>query len=165
MPLEQSKEEIFKELDQKAAEYLKISGNCAQSSFLALKEQFGLEENGSVLKALTPFPGLVYRGGICGTVVGCIMAMGLIFGREKVEDWDGYIHSIPPVRAFYRHFEKVEGSIMCLDVVESVFGEKFESIGPAETKKLLKAGAMEKCADTIKTGVRIAARIILERKQ
>jgi len=164
MTLEQSKEEILKELDQKATEYLKISGNCAQSSFLALKEQFGLDD-GSVLKALTPFPGLVYRGGICGTVVGCIMALGLIFGRDKLEDWDGYIHAIPPVRAFYRHFEKAEGSIMCLDVVESVFGEKFEAIGPAETKKLLLAGAMEKCADTIKTGVRIAAEIILERKR
>jgi hypothetical protein len=93
-----------------------------------------------------------------------MMAMGLFFGRDELEDLDGYIHAIPPVRAFYRNFEKLEGTVMCLDLVESVFGEKFESIEPAETKKLLLAGAMEKCADTIKTGVRIAAEIILDKK-
>ena len=164
MTPEQPKEEILNQIEQKAIEYLRTSGNCAQSAFLALKEQFGLN-GGSVLKSLTPFPGLAYRGGICGTVVGCIAVLGLVFGREEMDDWHGYIHAIPPARAFFRRFEKTEGSLLCLDVVDSVFGKKFEAMEPAETKRFLMAGAMEKCADTVKAGVRIAAKIILEREQ
>ena len=164
MAYKTSREDILRELEQKANEYLEISGNCAQSSFLALQEQFGLD-GGPILKALTPFPGLAFRGEVCGTVVGCTMALGLLFGRERLDDWDGYIHSIPPVRAFFRHFKKEVGSIVCGDVVESEFGERFDVIEPAETKRWLKAGALEKCAVVLRKGVRIAAEIILERIQ
>jgi len=66
-------EEIYSQLEQKVKEYLKISGNCAQTSFLALQEQFGLDD-GSILKALTVFPGIALRGETCGAVVGSLMA-------------------------------------------------------------------------------------------
>ncbi|MFC1821434.1 C-GCAxxG-C-C family protein [Thermodesulfobacteriota bacterium] len=163
MAVSASEEKILINLDQKVDAYLKVSGNCAQSSFLALKEEFGLED-GSILKALTPFPGLAYRGGVCGTLIGCTMALGIVFGRENIDDWDGYIHAIPPVRAFFRRFQKKVGSIMCSEVVESEFGEKFESIEPAETKRWLEAGAIERCTDVARKGVRIAAQIIFEKK-
>ena len=159
-----SKEEVLGRIDQKIINYLEISGNCAQSSFLVLAEEFGLE-GGSVLKALTPFPGFAYRGQLCGTVVGCMMAIGLAFGREKLEDWGGYIHSIPPARAFFHRFEKEVGSMTCSDLIESEFGDRFESVEPAETKRLLQAGAIEKCSKVIGKGVRIAAEIILDRER
>jgi C_GCAxxG_C_C family probable redox protein len=159
-----SREEIMSKLDQKVRAYFEISGNCAQSSFLALQEQFGLDD-GTILKALTPFPGLAFRGGICGTVIGCMMALGLAFGRERIDDWEGYIHSIPSVRAFSSRFKKEAGSIMCYEVIEGQFGDLFESVEPLETKRLIKAGALEKCSSTIAKGVRIAAEIILEKRQ
>jgi C_GCAxxG_C_C family probable redox protein len=157
-----SKEDIMGKLDQKVRAYFEVSGNCAQSSFLALQEQFGLSD-GVILKALTPFPGLAFRGGVCGTYIGCMMTLGLAFGREKIDDWGGYIHSIPPVRAFSRRFEKEAGSIICCDVVEDQFGERFDSIEPSEIKRLISAGGMEKCSSVIRKGVRIAAEIMLER--
>jgi C_GCAxxG_C_C family probable redox protein len=162
MASQPSGEDIMSKLDEKVNKYLEISGNCAQSSFLALQEQFGLED-GAILKALTPFPGLAFRGEVCGTVIGCVMALGLVFGREKLDDWGGYIHSIPPVRAFFRRFKREVGSIMCHDVVESEFGERFDLVEPAETKRLLEAGAIEKCSAVIRKGVRIAAEIMLEK--
>ena len=158
-----SREEILGNLERKVSEYLKVSGNCAQSSFLALKEEFGLED-GAIFKALTPFPGLAFRNGVCGTLVGCTMALGIVFGRETLDDWDGYIRSIPPVRAFFRRFQKEVGSIMCEEVVESEFGERFDAIEPAETRRWLKAGAMERCSEVAGKGVRIAAEIILEKR-
>ncbi len=162
MASQMSKKDMMRELDEKAKKYVEKSGTCAQSSFLALRDQFKLDD-GAILKALTPFPGLAYRGGVCGTVVGCIMALGLAFGRESMDDWDGNIQAIPSVRAFYRRFKRAIGSIICLDVVESEFGKRFEAVEPAETKRWLKANAIEKCSATIGTGVRIAAEILLER--
>ena len=53
---------------------------------------------------------------------------------------------------------------MCNELVESEFGDKFESIEPAETKRWLEVGAMERCAEVAAKGARIAAEIILEKK-
>jgi hypothetical protein len=79
-----SKEVIFANLDQKVQEYLSLCGNCAQTSFIALQEQFELEDGGAILKALTPFPGIALRGETCGTVVGSLMALGLVYGRGNL---------------------------------------------------------------------------------
>ena len=163
MAASKSEEMILSKLEQKVNAYLEVFGNCAQSSFLALKEEFDLEDGG-VLKALTPFPGLAYRDGVCGTLIGCTMALGLVFGREDLDDWGGYIRSIPPVREFFRRFKKDVGSIMCNDLVESEFGDKFESIEPAETRRWLEAGAMERCTEVAGKGVRIAAEIIMDKR-
>ena len=71
----QTKDEIFEELDRKAIENLTLCGNCAQTTFLTLQEQFDLE-GGAILKALTPFPGIALRGETCGAVTGSLMALG-----------------------------------------------------------------------------------------
>ncbi len=158
-----SKEDVLKQLDQKVEEYFRASGNCAQSTFLALQEQFGLD-GGQIFKALTPFPGLAFRGYFCGTAVACVLVIGLKFGREKLDDWSGYIHSIPPVKAFYQRFEREVGSILCSEVLEDVFGDDFESTEPAETKRWLEAGGIEKCTITATKAARIAAEIIMDKK-
>ena len=159
-----SREEVLSKLDQKVKEYLTISGNCAQTAFLALQEQFGLDD-GAILKALTPFPGIALRGETCGAVVGCIMALGLVYGRERLDDWAGYTGSLPPVRRFCRRFEKELGSTMCGDILESEFGRRFNLADPAEAEEWQKTGATEKCTAVVRKGTRIAAEIILEKEQ
>ena len=91
-----SKEEIYDELDRKAIENLTLCGNCAQTTFLTLQEQFDLEDGG-ILKALTPFPGIASRGETCGAVTGSLMALGLIHGRDKehLNDWQAYLNRFP----------------------------------------------------------------------
>lgn len=158
-----SKEDVFNSLDQKVNSYLKISGNCAQASFLALQEQFGFD-GGQIFKALTPFPGLAFRGQVCGAVVACVMVIGLKYGREKPDDWSGYLRSIPPVKAFYQRFERELGSILCSEVLGYVFGDDFESVEPAETKRWLEAGGIEKCSVVVTKAVRITAEIIMDKK-
>jgi hypothetical protein len=61
----QSYENVFSNLDQKVEEYLGRSGNCVQTTFLTLQDQFRLE-GGEIFKALTPFPGIALRGEKCG---------------------------------------------------------------------------------------------------
>jgi len=154
-------EGTLQQLEQKVKRYLKISGNCAQTSFLALQEQFGLDD-GSILKALTVFPGIALRGETCGTVVGCLMALSLVYGREKLDDWEGYMRSLRPGRKFCRSFEKEFGSTMCGDIVESIFGKRYNLADQAEAEEWQKAGAEEKCSAVIAAAVRIAAKIIIE---
>ena len=155
-------EGTLQQLEQKVKRYLKISGNCAQTSFLALQEQFGLDD-GSILKALTVFPGIALRGETCGTVVGCLMALSLVYGRERLDDWEGYMRSLRPGRKFCRSFEKEFGSTMCGDIVESIFGKRYNLADPAEAEEWQKADAVGKCSAVVAAAVRIAAEIIIER--
>jgi C_GCAxxG_C_C family probable redox protein len=157
-----SKEEIFAKLRKKVEEYLQISGNCAQTSFLSLQEVLELED-GAILKALTPFPGVALRGETCGAVVGSLMALGLIFGRDRdnLDDYSAYQSSLRPSRRFCRAFEKELGSTMCGDIVEKEFGKRYNLADPAEAMEWMSLGAIEKCGAVISKAVSIAAEIIL----
>ena len=157
--------DVLSKLDQKVGEYLPICGNCAQTSFLALQEVFDLED-GAILKALTPFPGIALRGETCGAVIGSLMALGLVYGREKedLDNWSSYLRSLPSARRFCRSFEAEYGSTMCGDVVEKQFGRRFNLADPAESMEWLNEGAFEKCGAVITTAVGIAAEIIQRKK-
>ena len=160
---DQSKEEIYVELENKAKDNLTLCGNCAQTTFLTLQEHFDLEDGG-ILKALTPFPGIALRGETCGAVTGSLMALGLIYGRdrENLGNWEAYIRSLPPTRRFCRRFEGEVGSTMCGDIVEAEFGQRFDLADPVEAMQWLNCGALDKCGSVIGKGVRIAADIIID---
>jgi C_GCAxxG_C_C family probable redox protein len=160
----QTKDKIFEKLDQKVQEYLTLCGNCAQTSFLSLQEQFDLDDNGAVLKALTPFPGIALRGETCGAVIGSLMALGLIYGRdrENLNDFQSYQKSLPPARRFCRRFEEELGSTMCGDITENEFGKRYNLADPIQAIEWMNDGALEKCGAVIRKGVRIAAEIIMK---
>lgn len=164
MTNEISKETFLEELDRRVDEKLAISGHCAQTSFAALDEQFQLE-GGSALKALTPFPGIALRGETCGAVVGCLMAIGLVYGRDDLEDSSGFFRSIPPAREFCRRFEHQVGSMNCHDILESELGEAYDLSKQSEFQKYLQCGGVESCSRLIRDGVRIAAEIIMGQEQ
>lgn len=152
---------VLNELDQKVKEYIAFSGHCAQTSFLTLQEHFGLD--GEILKALSPFPGIALRGETCGAVVGSLMALGLVYGRDRLDDWPGYTASLGPAQRFCRGFEEEFGSTMCGDIIESQLGRRFNLANPAEAAEYQAAGGLEKCTAMIGKGVRIAAEIILDK--
>ena len=103
MSTQNSQEELSSRLAKNVKDTLKRSMNCAQTSFAVLENEFNLN-GGTILKALTPFPGIALRGETCGAVTGCLMALGLVYGRNDLDDWKGYLASLPPSRSFCRRF-------------------------------------------------------------
>ena len=162
MNAEASREEVLKKVTERAHQVLLESGNCAQTSFLVLKEQFHLD-NGMILKALTPFPGVALRGETCGAVIGSLMALGLVFGRDNIDDMPGYLRSLPPARKFCRQFEKEQGSTMCGAILESKLGKKYNLANPIVVATYLSSGGLEKCAEVVASAVRIAAEIMFNK--
>ena len=158
-----SEQEVLNSLDQKVKSHITVSGNCAQTTFLSLSEQFNLEDE-AIIKALTPFPGIALRGETCGAVTGSLMALGLVFGRDKenLNNWQAYLNSLPPARRFCRQFEKELGSTMCGDIVETEFGKRFNLADPVEAMEWFNCGALDRCGKVISKGVHIAADLILE---
>jgi C_GCAxxG_C_C family probable redox protein len=158
------KEAILKELDLRVDEKLALSGHCAQTSFAVLDEQFNLD-GGATLKALTPLPGIALRGETCGAVIGCLMALGLVYGRDDLEDSAGFFSSLPPAREFCRRFEQQVGGTNCHDILESDLGYSFDLAKQADFQKYLECGGIESCTEVIRKGVRIAAEIIIEQEK
>ncbi len=163
MSHEVSHDEVLNKVAQRAQQVLLQSGNCAQTAFLVLEEQFELE-GGRILKALTPFPGIALRGETCGAVIGSLMAIGLVFGRDSIDDMPGYLRSLPPARKFCRQFEKEHGSTACSSILEGKLGRKYNLANPVDSAAYLAAGGPAKCAEVVASAVRIAAEIILGRR-
>jgi C_GCAxxG_C_C family probable redox protein len=158
-----SSEKTLQEVDEKVKKYMPAYFHCAQTSFLTLKEQFGLKDWG-ILKALTPFVGIGLRGETCGAVVGSLMALGLVFGRDKLDDQEAFQASIPSAVEFCTRFEKEVGSTMCSSIIEKDFGRKYNLMDPAQVEEWLAAGAVEKCTDVVRKAVGIASEILMNKE-
>jgi len=146
-------------LAQKARDTLTRCGNCAQTSFAVLQEEFSLE-GGPILRALTPFPGVALRGETCGAVIGSLMAIGMVYGRDSLDDWRGYIGSLPSARRFCRAFEQEHGSTACEAIVEAKLGRKFNLADQAEALEYASSGGPEACGKVVASAVLIAAEAI-----
>ncbi len=157
------RELVYQLLDQKAEKYMNISFNCAQSSYLALEEQFGLD-GGQVLKALTPLTGIAERGETCGAVIGPLMVMGLLYGRGRgqLRDWKTYRNSLVPTGKFCKQFEDKYGSTMCSDIQTVKYGRCFKLKDPVDLKAFQSAGATEKCTKVVQSALHMAVDIILD---
>jgi C_GCAxxG_C_C family probable redox protein len=157
-----SQEDGLNKLSQKVTETLDRSKNCAQTSFAVLQEEFDLE-GGPILKALTPFPGIALRGETCGAVIGCLMAIGLVYGRDDLDDWKGYLASLPPSRRFCRRFEEEHGSTACADLLEIKLGHRYDLANRVDALKYAASGGKKTCGKIIASAVEIAAEIIMKK--
>ncbi len=157
-----SPEESPVTLAQRARESLALSGNCAQTSFAVLQQEFNLE-GGAVLKALTPFPGIALRGETCGAVVGCLMAIGLVFGRDNLNDRKAYIASLPASRRFCQRFEEAHGSTACGSLLEAKLGRRFNLADRVDSLEYVAAGGPQACSEIVASGVQIAAELIAKK--
>ena len=154
---------VYELLDQQVEHYMQLSHHCAQSSFMALKEQFGLGGE-EVVKALTPLTGIAERGETCGAVTGPLMAMGLIFGRNanQLNDWESYRNSLVPAGRFCERFENAFGSTMCHEIQKGEFGRCYQLTNPEELRAFQEADATGHCTEVVKKAVRLAAGVILD---
>src|SRR3972149_3724361 len=164
MDAHMSREDRLSALAQEVRDPLALSGNCAQTSFAVLQHEFGLDGE-TILKALTPFPGIALRGETCGAVTGCLMAIGLVYGRDKLDDWKGYIASLPPSRRFCRRFEEEHGGTSCATLLEAKLGRGFDLANRGEALEYVAAGGQKACGDIITRAVQIASDIILKERQ
>src|SRR5574342_602500 len=159
METDASRADRLNALAQKARDTLDLSGNCAQTSFAVLQQEFNLQGE-SILKALTPFPGIALRGETCGAVTGCLMALGLVYGRDSLDNWKGYLASLPPARRFCRRFEQANGSTTCAAILKTKLGRSYDLADRFEALKYAAAGGKKTCGQVIESAVQIAAEII-----
>ena len=158
-----NKQQILDRVQRRGEEYNYLARNCASSTALAAMEEFGLG-NLEIVKALSPFPGFGATGWMCGGVTGGLIALGLYFGSEDVQDYDAVGATIMAARKFMPRFEEEVGSVLCPKIHEDVvFGRYMDpAASPENMEAFAEAKGFEKCGLLPGIGARLAAEIIIE---
>jgi C_GCAxxG_C_C family probable redox protein len=170
----EEREEILDRVEKRAAAYNYEFAGCGQMVFLALQQEFKLPGGSMVFKA-AGFTGRATSGlaGVCGALVGGIMAIGLASGREKIEDSifpdpdvrdeiSGFPKSLETIRKFYKRFSQELGSWFCRDLQIRMLGKSYDPENKEESDKYLTEGGKEKCNELVGKAARLAAETILE---
>jgi C_GCAxxG_C_C family probable redox protein len=159
--------ELIEKVGNTAYEYERVYHGCSQCTLKALQEHFHLG-NGPVFKAASALAGGVGRTGeMCGALLGAIMAIGLVFGREKLEPalgCPGYIQAQLSAGEMIDRFQREVGSIKCREIQTSLFGRSYNLRNPEELEAFLAGGAEEECPKVARTAATLAAEIILKER-
>ena len=142
-------EERIQRAKKKAHEYDQYSG-CSQSVLLSLQQEFGIG-NKEVFKAATVLSGGIARHGeTCGAIIGALMALNLLIGREKMEETEVYREAMGPctdlMNSFKEEvkkqfgFEKELTGTLCREIQEKIYGRSFDMTDPDDYQAFLDAG-------------------------
>jgi C_GCAxxG_C_C family probable redox protein len=164
MPNEPSREERLERLERSAGDYVELYGSCAQGTLLALQEEFRLGD-ARTLKAATAMPGIALRGETCGAVIGAIMALGMVLGREKHDDVASVQRAIRAARKLCGRFEKEFGGCNCRDVQHRIFGRSFNLADSNDLNEFVKSDAARKCRMPAGRAARFAGELIMDARE
>jgi C_GCAxxG_C_C family probable redox protein len=165
--------ERIERVKRKAFEYDRDYVGCSQSVFGALQEEFGIGNKESFKAATALSGGIARRGETCGAVIGALLALGLVSGRERFEDLETYQAIMAPsVELCTRFREELKNqcgfkeelsSTLCRDIQERVLGRSFDLNNEKDYQGFLDAGGHSEtgCPKVCGIGAQVAAAKIL----
>jgi C_GCAxxG_C_C family probable redox protein len=159
------KEDMLKEVYDRAKAYELKSGNCTQCTIAAIFEILGVEDEG-VFKAATGMAdGVGLTGdGHCGALSGGSMAISYFFGRSK-EDFGRMgkqLKALHLAKKLHDEFVAEFSTCRCADIQTKQSGRFFNLYDLEEMKAAVKAGMPEKCSTLVGKTARMALNIILD---
>ncbi len=101
---------------------------------------------------------------MCGGVTGGLIALGLYFGSDDLQDDEAVGRTILAAREFMPRFEQEAGAVTCPSLHEQVvFGRYMDpAASPENMEAFAQAKGFAKCGVFPGTGARIAAEIIID---
>lgn len=138
-----------REIGKQALEYDKYSG-CSQSVLLALQEAYHIGDQMSFKAATTLSGGVARRGETCGALLGGLLALGLVKGRDDITDTQAYRDAMGPANQVVDEFKarlqrefgfkKPLESTICRDIQQRIYGRGFDLNKPDDYRAFLDAG-------------------------
>lgn len=165
--------EVVSKISQKAC-INDSYGGCSQAVLEALQDGLHIG-NTETLKAATALPGGGgWRGESCGALLGALMALGIVVGREKLEDTEKYSKAMEISQDIIERFKKeMQGhfgftealeSTLCSHIQEKIFGRTFNLSYSADRQAFIDAGGRTEkgCGTTCAIAAEVAAQKLLE---
>ena len=165
-----TRDEVIQRAKAKALANDKLSG-CSQSVLQALQEELGIG-NMESFKSATVLSGGLRRGETCGAIIGALMGLGLVIGRERMEDIDKYQEAMVLSREVNNRFiEELHKQFdfnqelkttLCKDIQERVLGRSFDMWQEREAFVTAGGHGDNGCPKVCAIAAQVAAEKILE---
>jgi C_GCAxxG_C_C family probable redox protein len=131
-----------------------------------LQEKLDLRDAGAFKAASALAGGIAGRGETCGALIGGIMAIGQVLGRESLEDREQFQKAMIPAGEMYLKFKEAVGHTLCAEIHKILFGRSFRLYEDEEKEAFVAAGGRgpNGCPGVGSKAAKIAANIILDLK-
>jgi len=167
-------EERIAKAKRKALEYDRDYVGCSQSVLGALQDEFGIGNKESFKASTALSGGVVRQGETCGAIIGALSALGLVIGRNHIEDTETYRAIMDPsteLRARFmeeinKQFKLSEDlkDTLCRHIQEKILGRSFNLANKMDYQAFLAAGGHSEfgCPKVCGIAAEVAAEKILE---
>ena len=130
--------------------------SCTQSIVAAFMNELGIEDP-LVLRAAGGMHGGMVSSLTCGIVSGAMMVLGLLMGRENLEQgMDGIFPIVMPGQDLVARLEKLLGSTSCRELSGVDFTDLDQAV------QFISSGENAKCFDHVSSGAEEIARFLQE---
>ncbi len=151
--------ELLKRVEESAYNYEKAYHGCSQCVLQAIQDHLKVGDEATFRSASALAGGVALMGDSCGALVGGMMTLGLVSGRQKIEDFPQLASSFVPARTLYARFREEFGSCLCRDVMTTQLGRFYDLA--TEYQQFQEAGGYERCSRVVAKTARMAADLIL----
>jgi C_GCAxxG_C_C family probable redox protein len=141
---------------------------CAQSTIAAILDALEIE-NDELFKAASGLAdGIGLTGnGSCGALVGGVMVLGWLYGRERKDFQDMFkpMFSYQLAKELHDRFVEQFGHCRCHNLQAQVCGRAYNFWKPGEIEQAMADGAMHHCAKVVGACARMTTEIILKQPE
>lgn len=111
--------------------------------------------------------GVARHGETCGALTGALMALGMVAGRKRLEDYDSYQSCMELAYKVREKFLDRVGHTLCAEIHKIVLGRSYRLYDDEDRGQFHEDGGHERtgCPGVCGKAARIAAEIILREKQ
>ncbi|MFC2024619.1 C-GCAxxG-C-C family protein [Chloroflexota bacterium] len=123
---------------------------CSQSVLGAIQDELGIGNQESFKAATVLSGGVACQGETCGAIIGALSALGLVIGRNRIEDTKAYsAMKRPAIELRARFMEEVKKTFelsedlentLCRHIQEKIYGRSFDLTNEEGVKAFLDAG-------------------------
>jgi C_GCAxxG_C_C family probable redox protein len=147
------------EVREKALNYMKKHESCAQAILKAFMDVLGISDP-LVIRSAGAMHGGMLSSLVCGVHTGGLMVLGLLVGREDLEEGlDGLFPIVMPAQDLFQRLTAKLGSSSCKEFT----GVDFTDLNKA--MEFIMSPDHEKCIDLVADGAEEIARFLQEQAQ
>jgi len=110
----------YQEAIEKARAYFLTEENiygCAETTFMVLKDAYGLPDPGDSSAAMALNGGIAYFGGVCGAITGAAMAVGILAERRISDHKEAKRTARRIIMRYMDQFEEEYQTVNCRDLI------------------------------------------------
>jgi C_GCAxxG_C_C family probable redox protein len=147
-----STEELVTRIGRVALENDHYSG-CSQAVLGALQSELGIGNADSFRAATSLSGGVARRGETCGALLGALLGLGLVCGRDDMKDTPAYGRAVDEAQSVIEDFKATVQrrfgipsplpSTLCRDIQIHIFGRSFDMANSEDRHASIHAGSAQ----------------------